>query len=129
MKINFLTLLVGAGMCAFSVNAFANAMCQMDADCPNGQICCQTDFGAMCVEGDYPGECTGGGGGGGVTTCTAGQYNKNGTCVSCTSQTGHSSATSASGSTSITNCYLPRNTKGSNNYGSYTYTANCFYSV
>lgn len=59
--------------------------------------------------------------------CAAGYYgtSNNGTsgCTRCPS-----SGSSAAGTTAITSCYLPSGTTGSDSTGSYTYTANCYYS-
>ena len=59
--------------------------------------------------------------------CAAGYYgtSSNGTsgCTRCPS-----SGSSAAGTTAITSCYLPSGTTGSDSTGSYTYTANCYYS-
>ena len=59
--------------------------------------------------------------------CAAGYYgtSSNGTsgCSRCPSN-----GSSTAGATAITSCYLPSGTTGSDSTGSYTYTANCYYS-
>lgn len=59
--------------------------------------------------------------------CKAGYYGNptalNKTCTKCPN-----SGTSSEGSISITKCYIPSGTTGSDSTGSYTYTANCYYS-
>ena len=57
------------------------------------------------------------------TSCNAGYYLSGGLCLTCPS-----GGTSAAGATSITSCYLPSGTTGSDSTGSYTYTSNCYYS-
>lgn len=58
--------------------------------------------------------------------CAAGYYGvtSNGTsgCTPCPN-----SGTSAQASTSITSCYLPSGTVGSDSTGTYVYTSNCYY--
>ena len=58
------------------------------------------------------------------TSCKPGYYLSGGTCQSCPS--GGTSADKNTGG--VTACYLPSGTTGSDSTGSYTYTANCYYS-
>ncbi len=64
--------------------------------------------------------------------CAAGYYgtSTNGTsgCTSCKTATSNNSATSTAGSTVITSCYIPSGTSFSDDKGSGTYNANCYYS-
>ncbi len=62
-----------------------------------------------------------------ANVCPAGTYLNNGTCINCATATGHTSATSAQGSTAITDCYLPTGTTGGDTTGNYTYTDKCYY--
>lgn len=59
--------------------------------------------------------------------CKAGYYGNptalHKTCTKCPD-----SGTSSEDSTNITQCYIPSGTTGSDSTGSYTYTANCYYS-
>ncbi|MDR0741797.1 MAG: hypothetical protein LBF28_03415 [Rickettsiales bacterium] len=67
----------------------------------------------------------------GCTTyrCDAGYYGDGETCASCVTATGHSSATSAKGSTEVTQCYLPAGTDGSDMTGDWEITGgDCNYS-
>lgn len=67
------------------------------------------------------------GGNGSTFVCDAGYY-KNGTvCTQCATATGHNSATSAAGSTAITDCYLPTLTSFSDSTGSGRYRGACYY--
>ena len=58
------------------------------------------------------------------TSCKPGYYLSGGACQSCPS--GGTSADKNTGG--VTSCYLPSGTTGSDSTGSYTYTANCYYS-
>lgn len=48
-------------------------------------------------------------------------------CTRCPSSGGVYGITASSGAKSITECYLPAGTTGSDNTGSFTYTGNCYY--
>ena len=58
------------------------------------------------------------------TSCKPGYYLSGVACHSCPS--GGTSADKNTGG--VTVCYLPSGTTGSDSTGSYTYTANCYYS-
>ena len=58
------------------------------------------------------------------TSCKPGYYLSGVACQSCPS--GGTSADKNTGG--VTSCYLPSGTTGSDSTGSYTYTANCYYS-
>ncbi|MBN1281529.1 MAG: hypothetical protein JW985_00995 [Alphaproteobacteria bacterium] len=50
-------------------------------------------------------------------------------CEKCSIATGNPGATSMTGSTSITQCYIPTGYKSSDYSGSFEYTSNCYYSL
>lgn len=54
--------------------------------------------------------------------CNAGYYKNEDSCTACPN-----GGTSAAGATSITSCYLPSGTTGTDSSGTYTYTLNCYY--
>ncbi len=62
--------------------------------------------------------------------CAAGYYGSAPfLCNDCKTATGNSAATSQAGQASdVTSCYLPAGYIGNDASGTYTYTANCFYS-
>lgn len=72
--------------------------------CPSNATCSATDF-----------------------TCNAGFYKSGQLCVRCGTATGNMSATCAAGSTSITQCYMPKGAGMSDTKGKYTFTTNCYY--
>ena len=92
----------GWGSCGFGANSYVE--CEETAEC----------VGSLCVRGtNY--------------RCVAGAYgnpsasNKT-ACAPCPSP-----GTSAAGSTSQSDCYIPAGTTGSDSTGTYKYTANCYY--
>lgn len=60
-------------------------------------------------------------------TCNKGYYKNGNTCSRCPSSGGVYGTTSSSGATSITECYIPSGTSGSDASGNFTYTGNCYY--
>ncbi len=54
--------------------------------------------------------------------CAIGQYSNNGTCIDCPD-----GGTSEPGATSITQCYIPGGTGGTDATGTWKYTENCYY--
>lgn len=62
------------------------------------------------------------------TTCTAGAYCGSGAC-SPTQCPDSPNATSASGSSSVYQCYYPKDMEMTDDVGTYLFTSNCFYSA
>ena len=92
----------GWGSCGFGANSYVE--CEATAECVND----------LCVRGQN-------------YRCVAGAYgnpsasNKT-ACAPCPSP-----GTSAAGSTSQSDCYIPAGTTGSDSTGTYKYTSNCYY--
>ena len=92
----------GWGSCGVGANSYVE--CEATAECR----------GSLCVRGQN-------------YRCVAGAYgnpsasNKT-ACAPCPSP-----GTSAAGSTSQSDCYIPAGTTGSDSTGTYKYTANCYY--
>lgn len=61
-------------------------------------------------------------------SCNKGYYKNGSVCTRCPSSGGTYGTTASSGATSVTSCYLPSGTTGSDSSGSFTYTGNCYYS-
>ena len=88
--------------------------------CASGYYGTATSAFAGCTK--CPTNATCAGGNGSTFSCNRGTYKSGSGCASCPSP-----GTSAAGSTSISSCYIPSGTTGSDNSGSYKYTANCYY--
>jgi len=94
--------------CYCSVNYYGNAS--------SGSACNSCPTNATCS-----------GGNGSTFSCGAGFYNNGTTCISCSTVTGNSSSTSAAGSTSITNCYLPTSYRETDETGEFGFPSDCHY--
>ena len=88
--------------------------------CAAGYYGTATSALAGCTK--CPDNATCSGGNGSTYVCNSGTYKAYGACASCPSP-----GTSPSGSTSISSCYIPSGTTGSDGSGTYKYTANCYY--
>lgn len=63
------------------------------------------------------------GGNNSTFVCNTGYYKNGSECAKCPS----SGTTSGNGATTITQCYIPSGTKGSDSTGQYEYIGNCYY--
>ena len=88
--------------------------------CAAGYYGTATSALAGCTK--CPDNATCSGGNGSTYVCNSGTYKAYGACASCPSP-----GTSPAGSTSISSCYIPSGTTGSDGSGTYKYTANCYY--
>ena len=88
--------------------------------CASGYYGTATSAFAGCTK--CPNNATCAGGNGSTFVCNSGTYKSLGSCIKCPSP-----GTSAAGSTSVSSCYIPSGTTGSDDSGSYKYTANCYY--
>ena len=95
-------LTTGWGSCGFGANSYVE--CEETAECV-GDLCVRRK-NYRCVAGAY--------GSPSASNKTA--------CAPCPSP-----GTSAAGSTSQSDCYIPAGTTGSDNTGTYKYTSNCYY--
>jgi hypothetical protein len=94
--------------------------------CGIGYYGTATSSSAGCTACPSGGTCAGGNNS--TFICQAGYYKNIVACSNCAVATNHPSATSNSGSTSITACYLPSGTVGSDTTGDFAYTGQCNYS-
>lgn len=62
-----------------------------------------------------------------VFVCLQGYYKNGDSCSPCPDFGGTAGTTSGNGADSITDCYLPAGTSGSDATGSFTYTSDCYY--
>ena len=92
----------------------------MTYKCASGYYGTATSAFAGCTK--CPTNATCSGGNGSTFVCNSGTYKSGSGCESCPSP-----GTSPSGSTSISSCYIPSGTTGSDGSGTYKYTANCYY--
>ena len=88
--------------------------------CTPGYYGTATSALAGCTK--CPDNATCSGGNGSTFVCNSGTYKSLGSCIKCPSP-----GTSPSGSTSISSCYIPSGTTGSDGSGTYKYTADCYY--
>ena len=88
--------------------------------CASGYYGTATSASSGCTA--CPTNATCSGGNGSTFVCNRGTYKSGSGCESCPSP-----GTSPSGSTSISACYIPSGTTGSDGSGTYKYTANCYY--
>ena len=88
--------------------------------CASGYYGTATSATSGCTK--CPTNATCAGGNGSTYVCNKGTYKTSSGCESCPSP-----GTSPSGSTSISSCYIPLGTTGSDGSGTYKYTANCYY--
>ncbi|MDR2268851.1 MAG: hypothetical protein LBD94_01555 [Rickettsiales bacterium] len=102
-----------ASDCKLTLTHCNGAMCLWDIDmkcvCKSGY----TDTGSSCTS----------------SPCPAGTYGQNmpSGCTSCAAATGNPNATSAYGSTTITNCYVPQSAIMNDGRGTYHFNSNCFW--
>lgn len=129
--------IVSAGVYTTCNNGNSTYHCNCGVD-PNNSMntlaCASGYYGSASLNymaGTYqgctkcPSNATCAGGNGSTFVCNANYYKNGGRfCSACPS-----SGRSSRGSTSITSCYLPSGTTGSDSTGSYTYTSNCYYSL
>ena len=88
--------------------------------CASGYYGTATSAFAGCTK--CPAYATCAGGNGSTYVCNSGTYKTSSGCASCPWP-----GTSAAGSTSISSCYIRSGTLGSDDSGSYKYTADCYY--
>ena len=88
--------------------------------CASGYYGTATSAFAGCTK--CPNNATCAGGNGSTFVCNSGTYKTSSGCASCPWP-----GTSAAGSTSISSCYIRSGTLGSDDSGSYKYTADCYY--
>ncbi|MBN1281481.1 MAG: hypothetical protein JW985_00740 [Alphaproteobacteria bacterium] len=111
----------------YKSSSTACSPCPSNATCTTGTIVCNSGYylssSTTCSPCPSNATCTTG-----SVVCNAGYYYNGSNCVSCVLATGNSNATSSSGSTSITGCYLSAGKTGSNTKGSYIIdTGTCNY--
>ncbi len=61
------------------------------------------------------------------TVCNTGYYLANNACNRCPDQDGATGTTVASNSGGKTSCYMPTSASMTDNTGTYSFTANCYY--
>ena len=88
--------------------------------CASGYYGTATSALAGCTK--CPDNATCSGGNGSTFVCNSGTYKALGSCINCPSP-----GTSPAGSTSVSSCYIPSGTTGSDGSGTYKYTADCYY--
>ena len=94
--------------CSCSANYYGNASL--------GSACSDCPVNANCAGGNNS-----------TFSCIAGYYNNGSGCANCATATGNLEATSAAGSTSITNCYLPTSYRETDETGEFGFPSNCQY--
>ena len=150
-------IIVGTALCGISAHAFAAQNCcgnvcpiviggnvNYDSSCTTASICnCRgttetaltgglieiktKQKSTKCIGNTAYAECLS------KTSykCAVGYYGTptigNQKCTRCPSSGGIVGTTAASGSTAITDCYLPSGSSDSDSTGSFTYTTNCYY--
>lgn len=70
-----------------------------------------------------PSNATCAGGNGSTFVCAKGYYKSGSSCADCP----NNGTTSGTGATSISSCYIPRGTTGSDSTGTFKYVGNCYY--
>ena len=104
-------------------NCHVTPLCKttsMTYKCASGYYGTATSAFAGCTK--CPTNATCAGGNGSTYVCNSGTYKTSSGCASCPWP-----GTSAAGSTSISSCYIRSGTLGSDDSGSYKYTADCYY--
>ena len=120
---NGITTTTNRNMTATCSNCHVTPSCKITSTtykCASGYYGTATSAFAGCTK--CPTNATCAGGNGSTYVCNSGTYKTSSGCASCPWP-----GTSAAGSTSISSCYIRSGTLGSDDSGSYKYTADCYY--